>query len=332
MDQVRIFDSDGIWIEQVRTLADRAWAITKETSARFAISVFDPKCNPYVLNYGNLVLIEQSDGLPDWVGMIDDISFERGACIVSAYTPERYFTYRRGPRTLTLVGRAGEIFASMIKYINGIEKTPIVIGNIATNTTTMQETINPVKITKNLDRLTTRSGEGYRWRPEVERGKLIIYADWFPSLVAETGLILQDGYNISGDHPLNLSAPINDYLVYGAGSDWSTRPIAQAVDDFSRGQYGLRQGSENINTESQDTLDEAVTVVLNSYRLPNASFPLSALNVDDTFQKLMPGAMATFTKLVGHGFSNGSLGYLSYDRVISSMAYEPANGIVLLAI
>lgn len=329
-DQVRIFDQDGIWIDQLRTSANRAYTLVTETSARFVISVFDEKCNPFTINYGNIVLIENSDGLPDWVGVIDDIQFDNGQCIVTAFTPERYFAYRRGPRRLTLKGRAGEIFGQLVIYVNSLEQTVLAVGDINSLTTSMEETLNPVILTNNLTRIIARSGEGYRWRPVVVRGKLTVFADWFPNLVLSTGLILQDGYNISGDHPLTFSPPMNDYLAYGLGADWDTRIISIAQDSDSRQQYGLRQASGSYNTKSPDTLKQAAQSSLDRFKQPKESFPLVALNVDDTFKQLEPGALATFTKLVGQGFSNNGTGFLSYNKVIKGMVYDPAVGTVSL--
>jgi hypothetical protein len=278
------------------------------------------------------LLIENSDGLPPWVGVIDLIGFDQGKCFVWAFTPERYFAYRRGPRRQTLKGNAGDLFSQMVVFINRAEQTVLAVGDINSVTNTMEETLNPVLMTNNLARIVQRSGEGYRWRPEVTRGKLTIYADWFSSLVLETNLIFQDGYNISGNHPLTLSAPANDYLAYGLGADWDKRIISIAQDDTSRQQYGLRQASGSFNTKSQDTLDVAAQTALLALKQPSYSFPLSALNKGDTFAKLTPGALATFTKLVGQGFTNNGLGYISYDRVVRSMTYDPLQGTVALAI
>jgi hypothetical protein len=151
------------------------------------------------------------------------------------------------------------------------------------------------------------------------------------SLVIDNNLILQDGYNIAGDHPIESSAPINDYLAYGQGSDWETSLTAIAQDSESRQQYGLRQASESYNTLSQDTLQTAADVTLNELKQPSYSFPLAALNIDDTFKKLQPGVKATYTKLVGQGFSQNSIGYLSYEHVIKAMVFDPAVGTVSLA-
>lgn len=331
MDAYLIFDNDGLLIDQVRTSADRSWALITETSARFYLSIFDPKANPYTLNFGNILLILNSDGLPPWVGMIDQVSFDRGAVVVWAYTPERWFNYRRGPRGLTLRGKAGEIFSQMITLINSIEQTPLAVGNINSNTGVMEETLRPIILTNNLARILQRSGEGYRWRPEIEKGKLTIFADWFPNLVLDTGLILQDGYNISGDHPMSMSAPVNDYLAYGIGSDWQQRIISQVVDAESRGQYGLRQASDSYNTKVQAVLDITARTMLDQFKQPKDSVPITALNQGDTFQRLLPGALATYTKLVGQGFSSDGIGYLSYEKVIRSMTFDPAIGNVQLS-
>lgn len=332
MDQYRIFDRAGIWIEQVRTVGERAWTLVTETSAKIFLSVKDPKCNPFTLNYGNILLIENSDGLPDWVGMIDQIEFDGGKCFVWAFTPERFFAKNRGPRNLTLTGNAGSLFSQMIVYINGQESTVLAVGEINSQTNTMEETLNPVTLDNNLARIVARSGEGYRWRPVIEDGRLTIFCDWFPSLVLETGLILQDGFNITGSHPLRLSAPINDYLAYGVGASWDDRIVSISTDDESRQQYGLRQASGSFNTKSVDTLGVASRTALDLFKQPRYSFPISVINTNETFSKLKPGSLATFTKLVGQGWSNNQAGYLEYDRVVRSMVFNPANGTVDIAI
>lgn len=332
MDQVRVFSNDGIWIDQIRTQAERAWTLVTETSAAFSLSVHNSKCNPDTIQFGNLVLIENSDDLLPWVGVIDDISFDRGKCFVWAYTPERYFVYRRGPRRLTLTGNAGSIFSQMVTYINNLDPTVLTIGDIDSQTNGMQETLNPTLLIDNLKRIVERSGEGYRWRPEVIDGKLVVHCDWFPSLIQDNGLILHDGYNISGDHPLSFASPVNDFLTYGFGADWEKRIVAIATDDASRQKYGLRQASTSINTKSVDTLNIAAQVFLNAEKEPAPSFPISALNVGDTFSKLVPGALATFTKLVGQGFTDNELGFLSYSQIVQSMVYSPAQGDVALSL
>jgi hypothetical protein len=332
MDQVRIFDHDGIFTHQLRTSAERGYGLIKEMSAQFTLSVNDEKCRPDVLNYNNPVLIENSDGLLPFCGFIDGRGFRDGAAVINAYTPERIFAQRRGPQSLTLKGSAGEIFVQMIQYINAQEDTILEVGNIDSDSGYMEETLNPVTINYNLSRVVARSGECYRWRPEVVGGRLTIYCDWTPSFVIQSGLILHDGYNIAGEHPITESAPANDVLTYGNGNDWKTRKTANETDSESREQYGLRQYSNNVQTDSVDTLTLAAQVGLRMMKQPRNNFPLAALNIGDTFQKLQPGAIATITRLVGQAFSEDGLGFQSNSVIIQSMNYNPANGWVDLAI
>jgi hypothetical protein len=332
MDVVRIFDRDGIWTYQLKTSAQRGYGLVQEMSASFYLSVYDEKCRPAVLNYGNPVLIENSDGLLAWCGFIDKRGFDGGAAKTVAFTPEHIFTQRRGPQKLTLKGSAGEIFVQMINYINSLEETILQVGNIDSDSGYMEETLNPVTIDFNLARIVARSGEGYRWRPEVVDGRLTIYCDWTPNLVINSGLILHDGYNVSGEHPLNETAPANDILTYGKGTDWTKRLTATAVDAESIEDYGLRQKSFSIPTPSQATLALTAQNKLNQLKQPKTNFPLSALNIGDTFSKLQPGALATVTTLVGEGFSEDGLGYQSNNVIIKTISYDPAKGYAGLAI
>lgn len=322
-EQYRIFDHDGVLIDQISTSVERAYAIATETTAKFALSVFDQKCNPHTLNYGNSILCENSDGLIPWVGMIDLLGFNKGVGLAWAFSPERWFAYRRGPRRLTLRGRAGDIFAQMIQFINRAENTPLAIGNIYSNTSIMEETLNPTLLNDNLKRIVERSGEAYRWRPEVVNGRLIIYGDWIPNVSIDNGLIFQDGYNITSDHEMSMYPPENDQLSYGSGPDWGTRIMSEALDLESIDRYGLRQGSTSVSVKAQASLDLINKLTLENFKDPQYNFPISALNVGDTFAKLAPGAMATFTQLVGQGFSNDGLGYLSENRMVTTMNFDP---------
>lgn len=328
MDRLRIFDRAGVQIDEARATVERGWGMMTETSAFFRVSVNDAKCNPFSLNYGNLILVENSDGLPDWIGVIDGRGFERGACALNAFSPERYFTYRRGPTSLMLRGTAGEIFAQMINYINGVEETILRVGTLESNVKGMQETLHPTLLIDNLKRIVSRSGEGYRWRTVIEDGQLAVYGDWYAEMAFETGLILHDGWNINGDQPLSESAPINDVLVYGNGTAWTDRPTFSAQDAASREEYGLRQFSKNVATPSRATLAVAGGNYLRAMRQPLPSFSLNVLNVGDTFAKVFPGAAAELTRLVGIGFSGDDKGYET-DRVkVISTYYSPSDGFV----
>lgn len=331
-EQYRIFDHDGVLIDQISTSVERAYGITTETTAKFAMSVFDPKWNPHTMNYGNAILCENSDGLKPWVGMIDLLGTDRGIGMAWAWTPEHWFGYRRGPRRLTLKGRPGEVFAQMIQYINSIENTPLAVGDIFTNGSYMEETLNPVPISENLKRIISRSGECYRWRPEVVDGRLKIYGDWFPGSVLNTGLILQDGYNITPDHPVTSYPPVNDQLSYGSGTDWGTRIVSQAVDQESIGRYGLRQASTSVSTKVQGNLDIVNKLSLEAFKEPQHKFPLSVLNQGDTFQRIEPGAIASFTQLVGQAFSSDGLGFLAYDVIVRLMNFDPMTETIGVAI
>ena len=328
-DQVRVFTRDGIWVDQPRTSVERSWALTTETSAKFRLSVFDAKCNPFTYNYGCPILVENNEGLPDWVGMIDGRSFGNGSLIVTAYTPERWLLYRRGPTTLKLKGTAGSIFTHLLQYAEGLENTVLAVGDIDSDTGNMEEILNPgTLLSANLKKIVQSSGEGYRWRAEVVKGKLTIYGDWFANMTLDTGLILVDGFNISGEHPLLESPPINNVLTYGNGNDWSKRLTATQIDADSIEDFGLRQMTLGVSTDKKPVLDAAATVNLNVKKRPRYSFPLSVLNTNETFSKLAPGVKADWTRSVGQGFSGNELGYTSISIFIRGMNYNPEKGYV----
>ena len=332
MDQIRIFDRNGYWLDQLKATVERAWMWTTETSAMFRISIYDAKCKAYTLNYGNLILVENSDGLPAWVGMIDGRGFEKGQAVIKAFSPERYFQYRRGPRRLRLQGSAGDIFAQMIHYINNLEQTVLAVGNIESESDEMTERLNPVPVMEDLVKLVKRSREGYRWRPEVKNGKLVIYGDWFTDMALDTGLILHDGWNVAVENPIEESAPANSVLTFGAGDDWGTRLIAETADDESAQMYGLRQVSINVQTDSLAMLERTASRTLEQVKQPSIKFPLQALNVGDTFERLAVGAQSKLVRLVGSGFSGDAIGHEDTQITVRGMYYNPENGYVELTL
>jgi hypothetical protein len=324
MDRVRLFDRFGMQIDEIRATVERAWGLNTQTSGSFRVSYADAKCTPSNLEYGNWVLVENSDGLPDWVGMIDLREPGRDGVKITAFSPEVVFDYRIGPRSQTLAGSPGSVFAQMIDYINAQEETVLQAGNIESSGS-LEETLNPVALSDDLNRIVERSGQGYRWRPDVDLGQLTIYGDWYADMTLDTGLILHDGYNIGGLSPIRESPPVSHVLAYGNGSLWSNRLIAEAQDLESRDRYGLRQVSFNVQTPSMETLTAAAQQKLNMSHHPAPAFSLNIANVGDTFKKIAPGVQAVMVRIVAGSFFGVDL----TDQVkILNMHYDPENGYV----
>jgi hypothetical protein len=330
VDRIRIFAKDGSEIAQFSARVERSWAIADEGRAQFAYpSRKTDVVNERVLQFGNWILIENSV-IPSWVGVIDTPrTWDARYVTISCYSPERVFSWRRGPTEIVINASAGAIFESLIYYVNLAERTPLTAGNIWKGGTQRQETLNPTALNEDLKRVQERSAEEYAWRPIVDNGKLIVYADWTEKLGIDTSALLHEGKfggNVEkASRILVEDAPIlNDILGYGQGETWKTRPTALVFDAESASKYGLRQKAIEYNgvSSNQTLLDNSQTE-LNKTKNPSRRFALNALNVGDTFAYLQLGNRLNL-QFQNIGFYNGDVGYETRVR-ITGMSYDPSS-------
>jgi hypothetical protein len=323
-ERVRIFDREGYPLAEFRATVERSWTIADEGRAAFTYpSRKTDIVNEKVLNFGNWLLVENSD-LPAWVGVIDTPrEWTSRNVTVCAYSPEHVFGWRRGPLEVRLSGSPGTVFDKLLSYVNQAETTIIRPGNIHRGGRPMEETINPTGLDRDLERICERSSEEYQWRPMIDTGgRLIVYADWMESLGITTGAILHEGRgggNIETvANILVEDGPIlNDLLAYGDGLTWTSRPNINIVDLASIGAYGRRQSSAGYSgvTNVQTLKDNGLEKVL-ADRNPLHTFKLHALNVGDTFKHIDLGNRLTLR------MENVAFGIDTTVR-ITGMAYDP---------
>lgn len=328
-DRIRIFDRNGFPLAEFRASVERSWVIGKAGRALFNYpSRKTDVVNEKVLQFGNWILVENSQ-LPPWVGVIDTPRHWTARQVaVHAYTPERVFSWRRGPLEERLTGSAGTIFENLLAKVNAAEATIISAGQIWRGGAQRSETLNPTALNDDLKRLVERSGETYRWRPVVnELGKLVVFADWLENIGVQTGSMLQEGKhggNVESVSNLLVEDEeiFNDILGYGEGLTWNTRPIAVLQNNESMGKYGLRQkGFEFSGVSEIATLVNNTQQKLSDLKQPLRTFHLYALNVGDTFKFINLGFLLKL-RLQSAGFFSGSVGYETNIRIIG-MAYDP---------
>ena len=109
----RVFDQFGNPLDMLEVRAPRSWLLNDVGQCVFSLSVRDPHCTERNLRYGNLVLV-QSAGLPDWVGVIDPPRGRNyGSVTVTAYSAE----YLLKLRLATNVSSAAERVACCSKSL-----------------------------------------------------------------------------------------------------------------------------------------------------------------------------------------------------------------------
>lgn len=328
LDRIRIFDRSGNPLIEFNTRVSRSWVIGDEGRASFSYaSRKSDVVNERALQFGNWLLVENSV-LPSWVGVLDTPrEWGTREVTVRAYTPERVFSWRRGPLEEKLTGSAGTIFEKILQYVNAAEQTILQPGDIWRGGAQREETINPTLLHEDLKRLQERSQEEYQWRPAVFNGQLAVYADWLDLLGFDTGALLHEGReggNIKTERRVMIEdGPIaNDLLAYGDGETWQSKPAVSVVDNESIGLYGRRQESKYYSgVTNTQTLTENGSEYVSQSKQASRTFRITALNVGDTFRFIGLGNRLTLT-FQNIGFSQGTLGFSTLVRILG-MAYDP---------
>lgn len=323
-ERVRIFNRQGLPVAEFQAAVERSWVIGDEGRARFSYANRNAQIvNEDVLEFGNWLLVE-NDSIPPWIGVIDPPrTWQAREVQISAYTPERIFSWRRGPIEEILNLSAGNIFATLIGKINIAEPTVLRVGNIY-QSQQIQETLNPTILNDDLQRIYERSGEEYQFRPVVSNGRLVVYADWVDVLGINTQAILQsgEGGNLEDSSKLWVEDDpiLNNILAYGDGETWTSRPVAVVGDVASQQKYGLRQGVEEYSgVTNVATLQQNGNEKLKTEKQPTRTGKLSALNVGETFKHIGLGNLFRL-RYDKAGFT-GTAKYETLIRVIG-MKYD----------
>lgn len=329
-DRIRIFNRSGNPLCEFRAAVERSWAIGDEGRAQF---IYPTRRTDIVkesnIQYGNWLLIENNQ-LPAWVGVIDTPrQWGSNIVTISAYTPEHVFAQRRGPAEIKISGSAGTIFAKLITYLNSKERTCITPGDIWTGGARREETLAPTMLNDDLRRIYERSLEEYTWRPVVQNGKLVVFADWVRSLGIDTSCILQEGKGggnlefLSNNIMVEDGQITNDMFGYGDGATWKDRITSTKKDASSIYEYGLRQGSEEFwGVTSKVGIDNNTLQRLNELKQPANTFNLNVLNVAGTYAFIRLGNRLNL-RFENIGFANGTTSFDTTVR-ITGMVYDNA--------
>lgn len=327
-DRIRVFSNDGLEKAQFRVDVSRSWAIGEEGRAEFTLPLRKTSiANETTLQYGNWLLVENSI-LPPWVGVIDTPrTFNADSVTVSAYTPDHVFAWRRGGLQDVWQASPGILFARMIAWINSQQVTIIKPGQITQSNLSITITINPKKMDTYLYDLVTASQEEYDFFPAIEAGKLSILANWAKKLGEATGAILQIGkrggnVEIQDGIVVEDGAIVNDILAYGDGATWSSKPMAQSINNTSASRYCLRQDAWEFQGADATTLSRYAKNGVTIYGEPDRAFALNALNIGDTFKYMKIGNHLSLRRENAAGFWN----FPEIPIRIIGMGYNPAEG------
>ena len=311
-----------------------SWRLNKVGVVDFSIAVTDPKATEDNLKYGNRVLIEFSNGLPGWGGVIDPPRKWDGSNIVCrAYSGAYLFDYRITDKGRYFSGAsAGTIFQSLIQETNAVEDTGVDIGNIYTGGSGHSPSYHYKNLLDIFQKsLTNRlSTSDFDFIPSESGGEIIFTARFYESKgIDRTQLALTQGANLTRIKLIEQGPIINSWDVAGEGSNWgSDRLTAQEQNADSISLYGLRQGSKIYSDVSiQGTLDDHAENLLDDSENPYNIFELEV--ADKLPAKFADYDLGDTVSLVApdYGFAGTKTTVRILDR-----SYDPSNGLCDLVV
>lgn len=313
-----------------------AWRLNEVGKATFALARTDPKATADNLRFGNRVLIEFSNGLPNWGGVIDTPRgwTKEGRIEVTAYSAEYVLGWRRTGKSRGFSGTTvGTVFQTLIVEANGERDTGIGIGSIYAGGDAVSIEFHDEIVLEIVQRqlLAHRlSTYDFAITAEEAGGRIVFTAHFYDRRGATRGNVaLLESVNAVDPDLLEQGPIVNDWAVAGAGSTWGEeRAHGVAQNAASIAAYDLRQGAE-----SQTSLESSAACTIVAGNLvaqsaqPRNRLSLGALDV-------APGRFADYDVgdriraiLPSYGFG----GYDQSVRVITR-EYEPRRGVCGLVV
>jgi len=263
-----------------------SWRLNAIGRAEFTIAQSDAKATEDYLGFGNRVLFQFENGLPDWGGMIDVPRTWNadGTITCTAYSGEYILGTRRTGKTKEFTGSTpGTIFQTLLADANGVEDTGIAAGTIWTGGSAFAVTYHYddlLQITQDL--LIQRLADyDYCIVASKSGGSIVFTANFYQergSTKAAAALI--EGHN-AVDVQLAEQGPIvNVWTAVGAGSTWGDERLTGTdSDSASIAAYGRREGHEaHSDLEEQAALTAISDTLVDQYKDPQSILTLSALD------------------------------------------------------
>lgn len=337
--RIRIFDRNGVWIEEFEASTTRSWILNDYGECTFTIGILNPKLKRTAIEFGNIVLVTNADSIP-WVGVIDTPrTWTRFGVKVTAYQAEFILSFRREqfvegntisiPKTLS--GKAGAIFSQIISLANAQEDTLIRQGDIYIDGADRQETLTTDYLT-HVRNISQRSFNDFDIAHYfIDGGKLLLRASWYKSKGDTLTQILQEGLNIEvSDEVMTEQGNIfNSVIGLGEGTEIE-RFAAFAKDEDSISRFGLRQGLTSYTGVTQlSTLQNNVTSYVKQSLSAQSTLKVACTD-PNVFRTIKPGDTIRLM-LNSAGFrENGNIGTDKYLRVVAMQALDETGKMEIL--
>lgn len=334
---VRVFSPLGIPIAWLNVKTTRAYITNNyETedfgTCQFEISTKDSKCTNDVLQFGNILFIEdENEQLPDWVGFIDTYSprvWKYGVVEVNAVAAEKLLDWRI-IYNIKLTGTTANMWRQMVYQVNnfvpnGIQVKPgyVYQGEQASNLLAMGTATDIAKqIAKfggGIGGVVNKTRCDYSITGRInDRGTLDLYANLYEGQRGvDTGLELTE-HNTRGmeDELIEQGEIWNFVFVYSTSDTVQGRIIKTAKDNKSIAEHGLRVAIQEGVGQEPSGLQWQADRFIRLNKDPQKQLPVTLLNVNSLYASVDLGNKFTRKNVGIAGFSHGGIGLEEKVRI-----------------
>lgn len=334
--QVLIGNKSGTIIAEIEPdISEVTWRLNEVGKLRFGIARTDPKATKANLNYGNKILIQFENGLPNWGGVIDPPrSWQDGIIDCQAFSGEKIFGFRTTDKVRDFAGATiGQIYSALIGEANVIEDMGISLGDIWTGGVAHSPSYHYKNLLDIFQKsLTEKLSNADFYIKAIEEGGVIKFAaDLYETRGEDkTKFALVQDMNLL---PIKLKEQgpiVNSWDVAGEGdASWGVeRLTANSQDSNSRDIYGLREGSKVYGDVSlQETLNKNAEVLKEEFKDPYNIFTLKATNKKPAL--FSDYDIGDTIRLIAHEF-----GFDGTDTIVRLLTrtFNPQDGICTLVV
>jgi hypothetical protein len=287
-----------------------SWRLNQVGRMTLPIGRTDAKAREDYLRFGNRVLIQFDNGLPNWGGVIEPPrDWQRDVITATVYGAEYLFGFRQTDRGRYFNNATvGHIFERLIVEANQVYGLGIELGYIWGGGSGHW----PEYHFDNLLEIFQRSLCGRLSDADFDvlaserAGYIVFTANLYERRGSDKpGVVLLEDVNLAKIRLLEQGSIVNEWHIIGEGTTWGEgRPVAPAHDTESIALYGLRQGSEVYpNTSQVATLQATADAKLAASKKPRNKWELEAAN-------LAPARFADYdygdsVRLLAHSFGFG---------------------------
>lgn len=325
--RVTIYKRDGSFLGTIDTQTKRSWTLSDFGKCEFELSLRAAKAARKYLQFGNLIYVEH-EKLPAWGGKImPEMQWSSDDTIkVAAFSGEALLKLRRSPWQQTWsMSSAGALFRRIVAEANKVEDLLIRAGTIWEGGGDAQDTMDAKSLYDHAAALGENRGNDWNLDAEFDSntGKPYWSAGYWQKRGEMREVWLIEGSNIERrGTPLTMQRwMLNDLMGIGDGAD-GARPVAYAYDTDSIATYGLMQGSEDFDGNSNPaTLQNNTRGKLGETKNPRNTFKLTAIDRGDIFRALRLGNTLRLKTLTFGWNGQEDVGMETRARILA-MRYE----------